>query len=211
MERRLRLIVITDAAMASPRSIVDIVSAAVGAGAPAVQLRDKAAGARELATVAERLLDVTRPAGCLFFVNDRVDVAIAVGADGVHLGPDDVPVGVARRAAPPGFLIGASTDEPHRAQTLVSDGVDYIGCGTVFTTATKLDAGTPIGVDGLQRVVEAVRVPVVGIGGIDAAGSRLVAEGSEAAGVAVIGAVMADPDPAQAVRSILEPWSENGT
>ncbi|MEM7417204.1 MAG: thiamine phosphate synthase [Gemmatimonadota bacterium] len=200
---------ITDARIASPRSIVDVVRVAVDAGAPAVQLREKKASARELAMIAEELLGITRPAGALLFVNDRIDVAIAVGADGVHLGPDDVPVATAQEISPAGFLIGASTDEPDRARALVAAGVDYIGCGTVFATSTKLDAGEPIGLSGLQRVTEAVPVPVVGIGGIDALGSHDVATSTDAAGVAVIGSVMGADNPAEAVRSILAPWHQN--
>lgn len=205
----LRLIVVTDTALAAPRSVPDIVRAAVESGAPAIQLRDKTASARELAEIGRTLLEIVRPAGALLFVNDRADVALAIGAHGVHVGPDDVPVDALRAAVPPDFLIGASTDEPDRARQLVSDGADYIGCGTVYATSTKA-AGEPIGVDGLQRVVESVPVPVVGIGGIDAAGSRAVAAETGAAGVAVVGAVMAATDPAFAVQELLAPWHVSG-
>ncbi len=220
LSARLRLIVITDEAMARPRRVLDVVGSAVAAGAPAIQLRAKGASARELYAAGLELLPVVRDAGALFFVNDRVDVALALGADGVHVGPEDLPVVAVRRAAQavgrsgpgqePGkgrpFLIGASTDDPATARRLVTDGADYIGCGTVFTTTTKVDAGEAIGVEGLQRVVEAVHVPVVGIGGIDAARSTQVAAGSGAAGVAVVGAVMGAADVDDAVRSLLRPW-----
>lgn len=212
---RLRLIVITDDGLARPRTVEDVVRAAVSAGAPAVQLRAKGASARELHEAGRALLPIVREARALFFVNDRVDVALAIGADGVHVGPDDVPVAAAHRAAEragrgrdgqPPFFIGASSDDPARAAALVADGADYIGCGTVFPTTTKPDAGAAIGLPGLQRVVEAVRVPVVGIGGIDAAGSARIAADSDAAGVAVVGAVMGAEDVSAAVRSLLEPW-----
>ena len=209
LARRLRLIVITDEGLAHPRPVVDVVAEAVAAGAPAVQLRSKGASARQLHETGSRLLPVVRSAGALFFVNDRVDVALALGADGVHLGPHDLLVAAARRAArgvgrP--FFIGASTDDPATARRLVDDGADYIGCGTVFSTTTKPDAGEAIGLSGLQRVVEAVAVPVVGIGGVDAAGSREIASGTDAAGVAVVGAVMASGDVAGAVGALLRPW-----
>lgn len=178
---------------------------AVSAGAPAIQLRDKTGSAREVAATGRALLEVIRPAGALLFVNDRADVALAIGADGVHVGPDDVPVSALRRAVPDNFLIGASTDDPDRATQLVEDGADYLGCGTVYATSTK-DAGEPIGLDRLQRVVHAVAVPVVGIGGIDATGSAEIAEQTDAAGVAVVGAVMAAADPGAAVRALLAPW-----
>ena len=217
---RLRLIVITDEALARPRNVLHVVASAVAAGAPAVQLRAKAASARELYAAGVELLPVVQDAGALFFVNDRVDVALALGADGVHVGPDDLPVAAVRRASqavgrprpghePEGsrpFIIGASTDDPVAARRLVEDGADYLGCGTVFTTTTKADAGEAIGVDGLQRVVDAVDVPVVAIGGIDAAASAQIAAGSGAAGVAVVGAVMAAEDTGDAVTSLLRPW-----
>lgn len=202
----LHLIVVTDEALAAPRSVADVVRAAVAAGAPAIQLRDKSATARELAETGRELLEITRAAGALFFVNDRADVAMAIGADGVHVGPDDVPVSALRASAPDGFLIGASTDDPMTATRLVRDGANYIGCGTVYRTSTK-DAGAPIGLEGLERVAGAVRVPVVGIGGIDARGSAKIAAGSSAAGVAVVGAVMRASDVAAAVEELMSPWS----
>lgn len=180
--------------------------AALEGGAPAVQLRDKEASARELVALGHRLREVTRAAGALFFVNDRLDVALTVGADGVHLGPDDIPVSAARAAVPERFLIGYSTDDPIEAEAAVAAGADYLGCGTVYPTSSKADAGRSIGLDGLRRVVEAVAVPVVGIGGIGAAHAADVAA-TGAAGTAVIGAVMQADDPAAQVRRLLAPWT----
>lgn len=191
---------------ARPRSVLEVVRAALRAGAPAIQLRGKRADAAELLQAGHELLPMAREAGALFVVNDRLDVALALGADGVHLGPDDLPVEAARRAVPRDFLVGASTDDPLRARALVAAGADYIGCGTVYATVSKTDAGSVIGIEGLQRVVEAVKAPVVGIGGIDAARAGLVARATGAAGVAVIGAVMGAADPEAAVRNLLAPW-----
>lgn len=205
---RLRLIVITDGRLAAPRSIVEVIRSAVDAGAPAIQLRAKSSTAREMAEVGHRLRDITTRAGALLFVNDRFDVAMAIGADGVHVGPDDIPVAALRRAAPPGFLIGSSTDDPGEASRLVAEGADYIGCGTVYPTSTKSDAGESIGLDGLQAVVDAVDVPVVGIGGIDERGAREIAERTTAAGVAAIGAVMRAEDPGRTVASLLYPFQQ---
>jgi thiamine-phosphate pyrophosphorylase len=203
----LRLIVITDRGLAQPRSVEDVVEAALRAGARAIQLRNKEASARLLLEQARRLRALTRRWNALLFVNDRFDVALAAEADGVHLGPEDLSVAVVRSVAPPGFLIGASTDEPEVARRVEADGADYIGCGAVFPTSTKKDAGEVIGVEGLARVVDAVDLPVVGIGGVTPEGARLVSEGSRATGVAVIGAVMAASDPGQAVRNLLTPFS----
>jgi len=138
-------------------------------------------------------------------VNDRLDVALALEADGVHLGPTDLPVAAARAAAPPGFLIGRSADEVRVAQGAVSDGADYIGCGTVYATRTKGDAGAAIGLPRLAAVVQAVAVPVVAIGGITPANVGEVTE-TGATGVAVVSAVIAAADPAREVRALLRPW-----
>jgi len=198
----LRVLVITDGPLAGARGVIGVVEAALEAGARAVQLRNKGDDARRLLEVGRVLRRSTRAVGALLFVNDRLDVALVLGADGVHLGPDDLPVAAARAAAPPGFLIGRSADDPDVARRAVRDGADYIGCGTVYATRTKADAGDVIGLDGLARVVAAVPVPVVGIGGITPErGAEVAAAG--AAGVAVVGAVMAAPDPGASVRELL--------
>ena len=202
LARRLHLIVITDSELAAPRGVADMVEAALCAGAPAVQLRDKVLPPRDLLPLARRLRALTTAARALFFVNDRLDVALAAGADGVHLGPDDLPVAAARRIAPPGFLIGHSADDPGAARTAVAGGADYIGCGTVFPTRTKPAAGAPIGVRRLEEVARCVDVPVIGIGGITVRNAqRVFAAG--AAGCAVVSAVMGATDPCRVVRGFL--------
>lgn len=199
----LRLIVITDGRLAAPRAVEDVVRAALEAGAPAVQLRDKDATGRELFEQAVRLRALTARFGALLFVNDRLDVALAAGADGVHLGPHDVPLHAARRAAPRPFLIGVSTDDPATAARAAADGADYIGCGAVFGTRTKADVGAErIGPEGVAAVAGAVSTPVVAIGGITPDNAGALA-GTGAAGVAVIGAVMGAPDPGAVVRRLL--------
>jgi thiamine-phosphate pyrophosphorylase len=197
----LRLIVITDAVIAQPRSIVDVVREALAAGAPAIQLRDKHAGARELYEQTLTLLELTRAAGALLFINDRLDVALAAGADGVHIGPDDMPLQAARRAAPLPFLIGTSTDDPAIARSAQTAGADYVGCGAVFGTTSKDVGGEQIGTERLRAVVQAVSIPVVGIGGVDVDNVREVAA-TGAAGAAVIRGVMAASDVAAAVRKL---------
>lgn len=211
LARRLRLIVITDEELAGERGVDAVVADALRAGAPSVQLRHKGAGAAGLLDEARRLRALTREAGALLFVNDRFDVALAAGADGVHLGPDDLPVDAVRAAVPPEFLVGYSTDDPAEARDAVAAGADYVGCGTVFATASKADAGEVIGLEGLDRVAAAVDVPVVGIGGITPERARAVAERTRAAGVAVIGAVMGAEDVGSAVRGLLEPFAEPGS
>jgi thiamine-phosphate pyrophosphorylase len=203
----LRLIVITDATAAAPRAVEDVVAEALQAGAPAVQLRNKDLTAAELFQETIQLLDITQTFGARLFVNDRLDVALAAGADGVHLGPHDLPIAEARAAARaagrPDLLIGSSTDDPDTARRLVARGADYIGCGAVFGTTSKPGLEDErIGTDGLRAVVEAVEVPVVGIGGVDATNvARVAATG--AAGAAVIRAVMAADDVGHTVQRLL--------
>ncbi|HSJ32534.1 MAG TPA: thiamine phosphate synthase [Longimicrobiales bacterium] len=201
----LRLIVITDRTLAGERSVVDIVRAALAAGAPAIQVRDKDATARELAELTRKLLPLAKAADALLFVNDRLDVALATGADGVHLGPDDIPLSAARRIAPAPFIIGCSTDDPVRARELERDGASYIGCGAVFGTVTKDTGGERIGIDRLNEVARAVSIPVVAIGGVSPDTIDQVV-GSEASGAAVVGAVMAASDPAAVTLRLLEGW-----
>lgn len=204
LRRRLRLVVLTDRAAAHPRNVLDTVTEALAAGAPAIQLREKHLPPRDVLPLARRLRIKTRAASALLFVNDRLDLALAVHADGVHLGPDDLPVAAARTVAPRGFLVGFSASDPDAARAAEADGADYIGCGAVYSTSTKARVDAPIGTKGLSRVVSAVSIPVVGIGGITPAkvGSVLRAG---AVGAAVARAVMAAPDPSAAVRAALQP------
>ena len=209
---RLRLTVITDQALARPRALSDVVREVLAAGAPTIQLRLKDATARELLEVAYTLIPIVRSAGGLFIVNDRLDVALAAGADGVHLGPDDPPVVDARSVAAEtlgtvadAFILGCSVDTPDGAARAEAEGADYLGVGAVYATVNKSDAGDVIGLEGLQRVVEAVSIPVVAIGGITPERANAVAE-TGACGSAVIGAVMGSPEPAKSVRSLLLPF-----
>ena len=209
---RLRLTVITDEALARPRALSDVVREALAAGAPTIQLRLKGATARELLEAAHTLIPIVRSAGALFIVNDRLDVALAAGADGVHLGPDDPPVMDARtvaadtvRAVAEAFIVGYSADTTDGATRAEAEGADYLGVGAVYATANKSDAGEVIGLEGLRRVVKAVSIPVVAIGGITPERARAVAE-TGACGSAIIGAVMGSPEPAEAVRALLLPF-----
>ena len=221
---RLRLTVITDEALVRPRALSDVVREALAAGAPTIQLRLKGATARELLEAAHALIPIVRSAGALFIVNDRLDVALAAGADGVHLGPDDPPVMDARAvagaraveraravaadtlsAAAGAFIVGYSTDTTDGAARAEAEGADYLGVGAVYATANKSDAGEVIGLEGLRRVVKAVSIPVVAIGGITPERISAVAE-TGACGSAAIGAVMGSPEPAEAVRGLLLPF-----
>ncbi|HIN78331.1 MAG TPA: thiamine phosphate synthase [Gemmatimonadetes bacterium] len=191
--------VITDHHLAAPRNLLKVVEAALVGGAKAVQLRNKSDTAKELLKLGEHLRHLTEAHEALLFVNDRVDVALAIGADGIHLGPKDPPVQAVRRLVPDEFLIGFSADDPELARSAVLKGANYIGCGAIYATSTKPDAGGMIGLPGLRSVIEAVDVPVVAIGGItDDRIPEVVAAG--ATGVAVASAIMSASDPLHAAR-----------
>jgi thiamine-phosphate pyrophosphorylase len=184
-----RLMLVTDDALLAGRDLVATVLAAVRGGATSVQLRLKQATPRELADAARALLAAV-PVPLL--VNDRADVAIAVGAAGVHLGPDDVPVAIIRGIAPPGFLIGASVGSPREADG--GRGADYWGVGPWNATSTKGDAGAAIGAEGFQRVVRlAEGKPCIAIGGVRTEDVPGVL-GARGAGVAVVSGILAGED-----------------
>jgi thiamine-phosphate pyrophosphorylase len=202
LRNQLRLIVIADTGCLEPERLLDVVQRVLAAGAPAIQLRAKAAGAGAQIELARALREATRQAGALFFVNDRVDVALAVGADGAHLGDDDLPLGAARAIVPPGFLLGRSVDTPAEARAAVREGADYLGAGPVFPTTSKADAGAVLGPAGIREIAAATVLPTVAIGGIEPGNvDQVFATG--AAGVAVIRGVLQAPDPAGAARALL--------
>jgi thiamine-phosphate pyrophosphorylase len=195
-----RLHVLTDAR--GGQRALDAVAAAVGAGAPVVQVRAKGCTDRELYDFARAVVTLCAPAGTTCLVNDRVDVALAVGADGTHLGAGDLPLAAARRIAGPGHLLGGTAREPELARRLVAEGADYLGVGPAYPTRTKTGLPDAIGPAGVRAVAEAVDVPVIAIGGVTAERvAALLAAG--AFGVAVVGAVAAAADPAAATGALL--------
>ncbi len=187
---------------ATAAPLVDAVQAALDGGATTVQLRAKRLGGYDLYRRAAQLKFLCAQFGALFVVNDRLDIALAAGADGVHLGARDVPVDIARTLVPPGFLIGFSPqtmDDIHAAARL---GADYVGLGPVFPTDSKADAQPPLGIAGLRRQVAACRVPTVGIGGITVGtAAEVIAAGVN--GVAVISAILGAPDPTVAAAELV--------
>jgi thiamine-phosphate pyrophosphorylase len=185
------------------RSHLEIAEAALAAGVRTIQFRDKNMTTRELLETASALRQKTRSAGARLFVNDRVDVALAVEADGVHLGPDDMPVTAARRLAGSRLCIGASAGTVEEAIAAAEAGADYLGVGSVFATDTKPDAGDPIGLEGLRKIAAATRLPVIAIGGITRENAASVIDAG-ADGAAVIRAVVRAPDMTVAARDLLE-------
>ncbi len=197
----LRLCVITDAGMVSDRSVEQVVLGAIEGGATLIQYRDKRATMREKYDTASGLSSVVKGQGVPFMVNDHVDLAVAVRADGVHLGQDDLPVGVARRVLGDGSIIGVSAGSVAEALQAQSDGADYVSVGPMYATRTKPDAGPAVSRELVREIVHTVKIPVVAIGGINASNvDAVMALG--VSGVAVVSAVMKADNPADAAREI---------
>lgn len=184
----------------SPDEVIDISRAVLRGGADVLQLRHKTMRRGELLALARRLRGVTAEAEALFIVNDHVDIALIVAADGVHLGPDDLSVQAARLLVPDGFLIGASASNPEAAAAAVRAGADYIGSGPAFSTPVKKEKRV-IGPAGVAAVAAAVDVPVFAIGGIEQSNlGLLTALGLHR--VCVIRAVADAADPEKAARRL---------
>jgi thiamine-phosphate pyrophosphorylase len=191
---------VADPAMTS-RKLEDDVSRALAGGVTAVQLRAKSGSDRENLALAERLARLCNEHSALFIVNDRLDIALASGAEGVHLGTDDLPVAVARSIAPENFVIGYSPDNDDEIDRARLEGADYFGIGPVFGTQSKSDAGEEIGLETFASRVRQARIPSIGIGGIGAENASSVIE-TGAVGVAVIGAILGSSDPEGSARQL---------
>ena len=200
--RALRLMLVTDDRLVTAEGLMEACRAAVRGGVTSVQLRLKRVEPRQLVLLARELVAAV-PAPVL--VNDRLDVALAAGAAGVHLGPDDLPVALARRVAPPGFLIGASVGGI--AELEAGQGADYWGVGPWRSTTTKADAGVPLGAEGFRRIVaQAGGVPCIAIGGVHPEDVSAVI-GAGGVGVAVAAGILGGPDVEAAARAYLRQQS----
>jgi thiamine-phosphate pyrophosphorylase len=198
-----RVYVITDSHRSRGRSHREIAEAAVRGGATALQLRMKEEPARVMVETAREIAALCRAAGVTFIVNDRVDVALAAGADGVHVGQDDLPARDARALLGEDLLLGVSAATEDEAVAAWRSGADYLGVGAVYATATKADAGAPVGLERIHAICRAVPIPVVGIGGITVESAAEVIRAG-AAGVAVVTAVTLAEDVAAATRRLRE-------
>ncbi len=195
------LYLVTDSGLSRGRSHEEIVACAIRGGVTIVQLREKDCCTRDMIEMAGRLVALCRGHNVPLIVNDRLDVALAVDADGVHVGQDDIPVPVARRLLGPKKILGVTAHTPEQALKAIEEGADYIGASPIFTTATKADAGKPIGLDGLKKICKKCGVPVVGISGINASNAESVIRAG-AAGVAVVSAIVSAEDVEHAAREL---------
>ncbi|WP_244265708.1 thiamine phosphate synthase [Polycladidibacter hongkongensis] len=184
------------------RSPLDIVGEAVQGGASVVQLRDKSGSTRQQIELAHALLNLTRPAGVPLIINDRLDVALAVDADGLHVGQEDMEAAQARALLGPKKLLGLSVSSQEQLDEAPMGMLDYLGIGACYATGSK-DNAVALGLDGFAKLTEQSTLPVVGIGGISIERARdVIAKGGQ--GVAVISAICAAPSPLQATRAMAE-------
>ncbi len=213
----LAVYVVLDRDFAAGRPLVEIAHAAIRGGATALQLRDKSSDIRRFYADAEELLAIARAAAVPLIINDRVDLALAVDADGVHVGEDDLPVEATRRLVGPEKFVGASAGSGAAARAAIAAGADHLGVGPVYEArATKTDAGPPVGLALIREIASFSPLPIVGIGGITAENAGAIIKAG-AAGVAVISAIGLAPDVgaatrslAQSVRAVREPPSQGG-
>ncbi len=197
------LYLVTDRAMAGKRSLEAVVAEAVAGGVTAVQLREKDLPARDFVGCAMALKKRLAPLGVPLIINDRVDVALAAGADGVHLGQGDMAYEHARKILGPDAVIGLSVETIEQAEAANRLDADYIGLSPVFSTPTKTDVTTSLGLDGVRRIQEITSHKTVAIGGINSDTIKDVLEAG-ADGIAVVSAVMAAESPRDAARELAE-------
>jgi len=202
----LRLNAIVDPERAGGRDLAELARLCAEGGATLIQLRDKVSETRDMVEAARAIKRALAPFAVPFVVNDRIDVALAAKADGVHIGPDDMAVEDARALLGRGAIIGLSIKSVKEAAAAPLDLIDYVGSGGVYVTLSKEQKNKPIGPDGLAKIIAALRqrtpkLPVAGIAGIDA-GNAAAVIGAGADGIAVISAVSLAPDPAAAARAL---------
>lgn len=195
--------VITDTTVQRRHAHAELAELAIAGGADVIQYRSKSTDIRALIAEASAVREVCRRAGVLCLINDRVDVALAVDADGVHLGREDMPIAIARRILGPERIIGGTVRNVEHLRQAIAEGASYVGLGPIFGTTSKSLAVPPLGLEVVQEVAAASSIPVIGIAGITAANAgQVIAAGAH--GVAVIGAVCAADDPMAAAREIRE-------
>ncbi len=200
-EKYYQLCLVTDSALANGRALAGIVAAAVKGGVTLVQLREKTASTRTFIEQARVLKRLLAPLRVPLLINDRIDVALAAGADGTHVGQQDMPVALARQLLGPVAIIGLSITELDQVRDRDVELADYLGVGPIFAQSTKLDATPPLGLDGLAEIRRATGKPILAIGGVSAANANAV-RSAGADGIAVVSAIMGADDPRAAAAAL---------
>jgi thiamine-phosphate pyrophosphorylase len=194
---------VTDSLLIGDRSLSEVVAAATEGGVKVIQYRDKKATTRQMVERASKLAQICHQSGAYLLINDRLDVALAVDADGVHVGQDDMPASLARKLLGPEKLLGVTVHNEEEMRRAEAEGADHLSVAPVFATSTKPDHQTPLGIEGVKTLVRATGLPVVAIGGINSSNaSEVVRTGVE--GICVVSAVMAAPDPKKAAQELCQ-------
>ena len=197
----LLLYLCTDRVLSLGRPITEAVEEAIAGGVTMVQLREKEASTGEFYRIALEVRAVTRRLRVPLVINDRLDIALAAGAEGLHIGQSDLPLSAARRVAGDRLFIGISASTVEEALRAEAEGADYLGVGAVYPTGSKADAGRVIGLKGLEEIRAAVKIPVVGIGGVNASNAAEVMK-TGAAGISLISGILSQPDIQAAARNL---------
>lgn len=206
----LSLYLVTDNTHSNLKEFLNIVAQSIQGGVTVVQLRAKEASTRTLIALGEALLAILTPLGIPLIINDRVDIAHALSADGVHLGQSDLNVAAARAILGPKPIIGISVETLEQAILAQNEEIDYLAVGPIFPTLSKADCGTLWRLEELQHVCALSRYPVIGIGGIDETNvDRVISSG--AAGIAVISAIFRSPSPLNAARELSKRIKQHAT
>lgn len=204
----LRVYLVTDRLAAKGRDAKSVIAAALKGGVTMIQVREKEALARDFIAFAKAVKELSAPYGVPVVINDRVDVAVAAGADGVHLGQSDIPCEVARAMLGKGSIIGLSVENLSQISPANSLDVDYIGVSPVFATPTKRDTAEPFGLEGLSRAVRLSGHPVVAIGGVNIeTAPAILACGVD--GLAVVSAIMGADNPKSAAHDLMKLWGNS--
>jgi thiamine-phosphate pyrophosphorylase len=195
------LYLVTDRGLARGRSTFEVVKAAVSGGVTCIQLREKNCSTLEFIEQAQAIKNFLGARKIPLIINDRLDVALAVGADGVHLGQSDMPLEMARKIAGPSMLIGISAESVQDAIEAENGGADYLGVSPIYATPTKTDTAPPLGLQGLREIKNRVKIPLVGIGGLNKSNAvEVIRTGAD--GVAVVSAIVAADDPETAAMNL---------
>ena len=195
------LYLVTDRGISRERTTIQIVEAALRGGVTCVQLREKTCSTREFITQALSIKDHLKRYNVPLIINDRVDIALAVNADGVHLGQSDMPIETAKAILKDSMIIGISAESLKNAVQAEKDGADYIGVGSIYATSTKTDTASPLGLEGLREIRRSVKIPLVGIGGLNRENAgEVINNGAD--GVAVVSAIVAAHDPEKAAGEL---------
>ena len=196
------LYLVTDRDLAGDRDLLDIINLSIQGGVTCVQLREKTLHTRDFVQLAKQLKSMLSSLSIPLIINDRLDIAMACKADGVHFGQSDMPIGDARRIVGRSMIIGVSAESVEDAVIAEREGADYIGLSPVYQTPTKTDTAPPLGLAGVTRIRQAVKIPAVAIGGINQSNAASVIEAG-ADGIAVVSAIICAQDPKSAARELL--------